>query len=764
MTVTGAGGVGKTRLAAEVTRRVPDQFPDGIRFVWLGGVTDAGRVHAELAAAVGAPQVPGRPALDVLAEVLAPRRLLIVLDNCEHVLSAVAELCGFLLRATDDLRILATSRERLRVGGESRYRLWPLELPASGEPTEITRSWAVKLFAERARQAGQRFSLTAEDIPLAARVVTRLDGIPLAIELAAARVEALGMAGLADRIDDALLLLAGNDRLAADRHKGLAAVASWSYQLLTRQEQQVFRRLAVFPGPFGLAAAEAVAGPEAEPVIKRLVDCSLVEPPRPGPDQRMRYSMLHTLRAYGRQRLAEAGEEPEINAALAGLALSVAEQALAGVETDGQELAALRWLDAEDATLVLALNWLLESDPERALWLASALAPWLRLRGRLVEAYGWLDTAAQRAASTGLLWARAQVWLGNLSSTSPDLVGSSRHFSAAINTAGGHGTSRELVDALVGRAVIRMNIGDIAGATEDARRALEVARRTAYPGSEAQALTGLALVAYSGGPGDVRDLARRAGPLLEQGLPGYTGRWLRLVLSFALTGVGDFEAARQFCADGLARARDVTDLVNLVCLLVTMAKLERGLGHPADAGAHLGEAAEIAARTANHVGLITCIDQCAQLCEATGRQEAAVTLWAALDAGRRHAGSPSTPGDETIQRERIRRIERGLTPAQLREAEERGARMSLTAAGELVMMLTAEETQLTGSAQIAGMLSARERELVVLVAQGHTNAEIAARLSISVRTVGSHLDRIRDKTGCRRRADLTRLALQEGLV
>ena len=211
VTVTGPGGVGKTRLAAEVARRVADRFPDGVWFVQLGAVTDAVQVPAEVTTALGVQQDPGRPPLETLAEVLAPQRLLIILDNCEHVLPAVAALCGAVLASADDVRILATSREQLGIGGEAGYRLSPLELPGSGELGAVGQSAAAALFVERAAQADPRFVLDAESAPLVARVVARLDGMPLAIELAAARVEALGLAGLADRIDDALRLLAGGD-------------------------------------------------------------------------------------------------------------------------------------------------------------------------------------------------------------------------------------------------------------------------------------------------------------------------------------------------------------------------------------------------------------------------------------------------------------------------------------------------------------------------------------------------------------------------
>ena len=240
---------------------------------------------------------------------LARQQLLLVLDNCEHVIGAAAELCAGLLAACDDVRVLATSREPLRVAGEARYRLGPLALPDPDDLAHAAGSEAVALFADRARRADARFALDDQAGPVVARLVARLDGMPLAIELAAARVEALGVAGLLDRLDDRFALLTEGDRGAADRQRSLAATVEWSYQLLDERERRVFRAVSVFPGPFTLEAAEAVAGPGAGPVVLRLVDCSLLGPPRAGPDGRSRYAMLETLRAYGAGLPAEAGEQ-----------------------------------------------------------------------------------------------------------------------------------------------------------------------------------------------------------------------------------------------------------------------------------------------------------------------------------------------------------------------------------------------------------------------------------------------------------------------
>ena len=214
VTVTGPGGVGKTRLAGEVAGQVAGRFADGAWLAELAPVRDPAQVAAVVAAALGIPERPGVPAAGALARVLAGQQLLLVLDNCEHVIGAAARLCAGLLAACDDVRVLATSREPLAVAGEARYRLGPLTLPAPGDTADGGRSEAVALFADRARRADARFALDEQAGPAVARLVARLDGMPLAIELAAARVEALGVAQLLDRIDDRFALLTGGDRLA----------------------------------------------------------------------------------------------------------------------------------------------------------------------------------------------------------------------------------------------------------------------------------------------------------------------------------------------------------------------------------------------------------------------------------------------------------------------------------------------------------------------------------------------------------------------
>ena len=763
VTVTGPGGSGKTRLAAEVARRAAGRCADGTWLAELAPVADPALVSSVVAAALGVREQPGVPAAEAVARVLARRQLLLVLDNCEHVIGAAAALCAGLLSACDDLKILATSREPLAVAGEARYRLAPLALPDLEDLANAAQAEAVVLFADRARSADARFALTAETAPAVARLVTRLDGMPLAIELAAARVEALGVAQLLDRLGDRFALLAGADRLAPDRQRSLAATVAWSYQLLEDGERRVFRAVSVFPAGFTLEAAEAVAGQAAGPVVLRLVDCSLLTPPRSDADGRVRYGMLETLRAYGTRLLAQAGEQDQADAALAGYALTVAEQAAAGLQTSTRELDAARWLDAEDATMRQVLAWAMEHNAAIGLQLAVALAPWWLLRGQLASRYALLRTAADRAPAGREGWCTAQFWLGETALYSGDLAGALGHFTAVRDAVGQRPPSRALADCLRGRSVTLTNLGRFAEAATDGRRSLALARELGYPAGEALALAGLSIAAYDGDDlGSAVQLAWQAEQITAD-IPGWIARVRSYFLTEVLTAAGDLAAAGRVCAAGLARSREAGDLWNQVGLLPKMATLDLQAGRADDAAAHLREALQIAARTGARGDALDVLDRCGYLCAETARYAEALTMWAASAALFQHEGYPEAPPYARRRHEPLRKARQALGPARTGAAEERGAAMSLDTAAEYALMLTdpgPQQTQAPGAVK----LSARERELVTLVAQGRTDAQIAAQLYISIRTVRSHLDHIRDKTSCRRRADLTRLALSAGLV
>ena len=769
--MTGPGGAGKTRLAGEVARQVADRFADGVWLVELAAVRDPAQVAAAVAAALGIRELAfgggGRRA----GRVLARRQLLLVLDNCEHVIDAAAELCGRLLLGADDVRVLATSREPLRIGGETPYRLAPLSLPDPENVADLDSSEAVALFADRARQADAGFALDGETGPVVARLVARLDGMPLAIELAAARVEALGVAQLLDRIDDRFTLLEAGDRLA-----GLPAAVAGGCRRVELPAAgrtgaaRVPRAVSVFPGPFTLA--------------------------RPGPRRWRGWPgrpccTWSTARCWSRRGrpgravpVRDAGDAAGLRGgaagrgwcaamlaagALAGYALRVAADASLGRGAGTGEVAAARpTADAEDATMRAALDWALERDAPLGAELAVTLAWWWQIRGRLAGQVPVLRKALDRAAPGGDAWCAGQLWLGQASLDSADPGGALRCFTAVRDTIGDREAPSLLARCLSGRSTTLLGMGRIAEAAGDARRALALVRDGDHPVAKARALAALSLVACAGGNRvGARQLASQAERILA-GLHGPMARVCAHTLTTVLIAVDDVAAAERTCVAGLAAARDAGDLEPGEPAGEDGGS-HLGSGRYADAAWHLREALQTSLRAGVRRKVLEELDCCGYLCALTGRPAEAVTVWAAVLAlGREGFSVPLHPDQPEgwFQRQGpLHEARQALGPAQRQAAEERGQAMSLATAAEYVLMLTAAGPPPPAAAPGLDALSPRERELVTLVARGtHRCADRRPSCTISVRTVSSHLDRIRDKTGSRRRADLTRLALGAGLV
>jgi predicted ATPase/DNA-binding SARP family transcriptional activator len=389
VTLVGPGGVGKTRLAAEVAAGW--QAPDGVWLAELAGITDPAEVFAAVCATLGL-----RPAAEELASQLAGRQMLIVLDNCEHLLDACARLAHDLLGGCPAVRILATSREPLTTPGERVYPVAPLPVPPPAVGLgEAMDSPALRLFADRAAAAVFGFRLTAENLPAVAEICRRLDGLPLAIELACARLRTLPATELAARLDDRFRLLTGGSRAALPRHQTLIAVVGWSWDLLTDAERTLARRLAVFAGGATPEAAEAVCADESlQPgavvgLLGALADKSFAEL-RHAPDAPPRYRMLDTIRAYAEAALDEAGESGRLRRAHAAYFLGRAEAADSELRGSGQ-LAHLAWLRAEPDNLRAALRYAVGyADAETAVRLVAALGWYWTMSGNHAEAAGWL--------------------------------------------------------------------------------------------------------------------------------------------------------------------------------------------------------------------------------------------------------------------------------------------------------------------------------------------------------------------------------------
>ena len=407
LSLTGTGGVGKTRLARELARSVVDRFPDGVWSVELAPLREARLVARAVAVVLDVGETPGRPLLAALVSALRARRMLLVLDNCEHLLDGCASVVGAMLAGCPDVRVLVTSRQSLGITGELNWRVPSLASPTAldTDPAQLGRHDAVRLFLDRASAVDPTFALTGRNARAVAQLCRRLDGIPLALELAAARLNALGVEQLAARLDRRFTLLSSGSRTAPPRHQTLRATIDWSYDLLDSLERLLFRRLSVFVGGWTLEAAEAVGAGEridasnVLDLLARLVDKSLVLAEEQ-PDGGRRYRMLETLREYARERLEASGALGAVEECHARYYLCLTN----GLEPElasGRRDAALATLEAEHDNLRRALGWCRDGDGRAVavgLTIAWNLFWFWYLRGYLLEGFRWAEALLARSS------------------------------------------------------------------------------------------------------------------------------------------------------------------------------------------------------------------------------------------------------------------------------------------------------------------------------------------------------------------------------
>jgi predicted ATPase/DNA-binding XRE family transcriptional regulator len=424
LTLTGTGGVGKTRLAVALLQEVKAAGPEGLVFVDLAPLEDPALVPQTVASCVGVREQPGRSLVATLIDVIHRKPLLMVLDNCEHLIQACAALAEKLLRACPNLRLLATSREPFGLAGETVWRVPSLLLPElQMAPDQIEHTEAVRLFVARARAVLPTLDLREQNLRVVAEICRQLDGIPLALELAAAHVPLLSLEQLATRLDDALGLLTRGGRLAPARQRTVRATLDWSYRLLTAAEQLLLERLAVFADGWTLEAAEAIAGVDGvQPgevlgVLGQLVDKSLVVVERDA-DGLVRYRLLETVRQYALERLMASGEAPRARDRHAAYILGLVEQTEPELFGHGHLVTQAR-LEREHDNCRAALSWLVErADTALAQRLAGALGRFWFYRGYLTESAVWMERvlalpggARRTAGRAKCLWGCAVVAL-----------------------------------------------------------------------------------------------------------------------------------------------------------------------------------------------------------------------------------------------------------------------------------------------------------------------------------------------------------------
>ncbi|HVL80175.1 MAG TPA: tetratricopeptide repeat protein [Actinomycetota bacterium] len=502
VTIRGPGGAGKTRLALEAARGLLERFVDGVWLVDLASLTEDGLIPQRVASVLGVREEPSRELTETLTDRLRGSDLLLVLDNCEHVLDACARFLTDLMRACPGVRVLATSREPLGVPGETTWLVTPMDVPeADGlDPYALLGFDAVRLFVERACTVQPGFVMTPSEADHVAQVCRRLDGIPLAIELAAARVRVLTPKQLAERLDDRFRLLTGGDRTAEARHQTLRATVDWSYELLSGRERILFRRLGVFAGSWTLEAAEGIcegrdlAEVEVLDALTALVDKSLVLSRPDG--AATTYRMLETVRMYALDRLREAGEEEAAAARFRAWYLDLAEETSDRIGTR-EQAAMLDVLDREHDNLRAALSSCLESgDLETALRLATALGRYWSARGHLGEGRLWLWAVLEQASEPTITRARALGEAGRLTEAQCDYPAARRLYAESLTLAGELGDRALAAQRLANLGSVDWLEGSYDEAVRRQHDALEIAREIDDPTLVARCLHNLGTVEF----------------------------------------------------------------------------------------------------------------------------------------------------------------------------------------------------------------------------------------------------------------------------
>jgi len=600
LTLTGPPGLGKTRLGVAVATHARDLYAGGVYTVLLAPLRAPELVMPTVARALGLGEEPGRPVLDTLADYLRERRALLLLDNMEHVAAAALEVLD-LLAACPGLTALATSRAALRVDGEQELPVPPLRSPdpARSSPEDVAGYPAVDLFVQRARAVAPDFALTPANAPAVAALCRRLDGLPLAIELAAARIKLLPPGKLLDRLDDRLQLLAGGAPHLPERRQSLRGALDWSYDLLTPGERALFRRLAVFAGGCTLEAAEAVcAAPEPLPLtvldgLASLVDKSLAraEGDIDGEGEGApRFGMLETMRAYGLDRLEAAGETAAARDGHAAYYLALAEAAEPGL-TGAEQAQWLKWLEVEHDNLQGALGWARDGgDVEMGLRLAGAMWRFWETRGYMDEGRRWLDTLlAESEGSNGApvaadVQAKALNGAGMLALHQGDHARATALHEEGLARARARGDVPGVAAALNNLALSAYRQGDYARATGLFEECLTYRREANDGVATAMALNNLAVVAELQG-GYSRALALqeesltlRRGAGHKAGIAGSTNNLGTLAYQ-----VGDLERAERLLQESLTLQRELEHKRGIAVSLNTLGLVayQRGNYHGA---------------------------------------------------------------------------------------------------------------------------------------------------------------------------------------
>lgn len=637
LTLTGAGGCGKTRLALEVASRLaedaPHLFSDGVWLVDLARLGDANLIPQAIASSLGLRDETLRPLLDQLADYLAPRCELLVLDNCEHLIEGCAAVADTLLRSAGELKVLATSREPLAIDGEVTYYVPSLEVPDPQRLPPLSQAIAyeaVRLFAERAVSVRPGFQITAENVPAVAEICQRLDGMPLAIELAASRTRALPVADIRARLADRFQLLTGGSRVALPRHQTLRATIEWSYALLSEPERGLLRHLAVFAGGWTLPAAEAVCVPASSgqacapgeapspgvlDLLTHLVDKSLVIPEWRGHGDR--YGMLETLRQFALEQLEKCGEAAEARGRHATYFVDLAEQAEPMLMSTEQRAWQIK-LEAEHNNIQVALDWLASDEGGRAfpraqeagLRLAGALWRYWEVRGHPAEGQARLDPLLRYGDpdTDPAVLARAHLGAGLCSFSRGDLAAATVHYEESVRLYRAVGDRDAVTRPLTYIGWLSTYRLDFARARSVLEEALAISREVGDLQAETWATARLGIVAYwAGDPEKGIPLLERALHLSrEMGDELGTGWWL-LMLGQACFAAGQVDRSEQLEEECLLRTSELGDRRDYAHALEVLTWIASMRGESARAIRYMNQCAALMRELGDGFGIATAL-------------------------------------------------------------------------------------------------------------------------------------------------------------
>jgi predicted ATPase/DNA-binding NarL/FixJ family response regulator len=765
LTLVGPAGVGKTRLALRLEADVRDAYPGGTWLIDLSPLADPALVPQAVGDVLGVRKALAHDWLPALVRVLRSRRALLVFDNCEHMVMACADLADGLLRSCPHLHILATSQQPLGAIGETTWRVPPLNLPtaAVNNVEELGASEAVHLFVTRVRAHLPDFALGERNGQLVSEICRRLDGLPLALELVAARVEALGLAEVAARLDDRFALVREGNRSAPARQRTLQAALDWSFSLLDEDERMLLRRLAVFVGGWTLQAATEVcrgsglAEESAVEALGRLVTKSLVVAEHG--DLSVRYRLLETVRAYALRQLAAADETQAFRGQHAAFLLHLAERA----EPLSWDASPAAMLQPEEGNVRAALEWTLAHDHvELGLRLAAAAFSLWVYAGHSSEGRAWLErllamrtTPTAQAARATALTIDSQLLL-----TLGDFARAHERGQAALEAQHARGDARGIALALTALGNEALMRGSLA---EASALHAEAARRLRESGSPVNVINlgQLAHIACElGDVGRARELIDEIEAIGEARRDPFALASAANSRGQLAAAAGETAAAAMLFEQALALVRSTGNGQGTIVVLTNLGHARLDQGQPRTALEALTEAIRLAYNSGERVRVLRAIEGAARVVALTNA-DAAVRLAGTTDSQRETLGTVSLPTERRRLESWLPDARRSLGPSAYQRAWDDGHTSTLEQAVGLLEALT---VALPDGVPPTGGLSPRELEVARLVAQGLTNKQIATDLVVSAATVRSHVEHILDKLDLRSRAQVAVWVSQQGLL